>query len=115
MTLDAQGNFAFTSIPRGTYNVVFSGRKVLGRAVNGLNLSNAVSGQQLVLLGGDSNNDNFVDVTDLLAIINSYNQKQNTPPNNANYLEAADFNNDGVNDVTDLLTVINNYNKQGAN
>ena len=66
------------------------------------------------LLNGDSNNDNFVDVTDLLAIINSYNQKKNFPANNPNYRPEADFNKDGADDVADLLIVINNYNKQGG-
>ncbi len=111
-TLDAQGNFAFTSIPRGTYKVIFSGRKVLGLAVNNLNLTNAVSGQNLVLLGGDATGDNFVDIADLLILIGAYNKTLASNPNE--YIEAADFNGDGVNDISDLLLLIANYNKQGA-
>ena len=70
-----------------------------------------ITNLDVTLLGGDSNNDNAVDVTDLLAIINHYNQLQANNPNN--FLEGADFNCDGANDVADLLIVINNYNHVG--
>ena len=72
-----------------------------------------VTNANATLRAGDANNDNVVDVTDLLLIINHYNQQKNIPANNSNYLEAADFNCDDVNDVADLLLVISNYNKQG--
>jgi len=109
-TLDAQGNFGFTSVPRGTYNVVFSGRKVLGIAVNNVNLTNAVSGLELTFFGGDADGDNFTDIRDLLLLINAYNKIAPA----LEYLESADFNYDGANDIGDLLILINAYNRQGA-
>ena len=109
-TLNAQGSFAFTSIPRGTYNVVFRGRKVLGLAVNNVNLANAVGGLELTFFGGDANGDNFTDITDLLLLIGAYNKVAPSP----NYRESADFNYDGANDISDLLILIRAYNRQGA-
>lgn len=110
-TLDANGNFAFTSIPRGTYNILLSGNKVLSVGQTNVNLSNAINNAQYTFPGGDVNADNVVDIADLLLLIGAYNQVSPA----SGYLEAADFNDDGTNNITDLLTLITNYNKIGAN
>jgi hypothetical protein len=68
-----------------------------------------VSGLNATLLAGDVNQDNAVDITDLLALISSYNKVDPDPE----YKIAADFNRDGANDITDLLALIANYNKLG--
>ena len=115
VTPDASGNFTSVGIPRGTYRLRVKTTYSLSAAAN-VNLSSgSVSGVNFTLKGGDSNSDNVVDVTDLLAIINSYNQKRDTPANNPNYKQGADVNSDGANDVADLLLIINNYNQQGVN
>jgi hypothetical protein len=110
-TLDASGNLAFTSVPRGTYNILLRGNKVLSKAFTNVAVNNTISLGSTVLLGGDTNADNAVDITDLLALIGAYNQSAPAP----GYLEAADFNGDGINDITDLLILIANYNKLGDN
>ena len=63
----------------------------------------------VTLPAGDGNNDNAVDVSDYLLILNHYNQTVGNP----NYLDAADYNCDGANDSADLLIVVNNYNTIG--
>ena len=113
VTPAANGNFTSTAIPNGTYRLKVKTTYTLSEAANVTVNNGNVSGVNFTLRGGDSNSDNVVDVTDLLAIINSYNQKRDMPANNANYKEGADVNSDGVNDVADLLLIINNYNKLG--
>ncbi len=66
------------------------------------------------LPNGDVDGDNAVDINDLLALINHYNQLKNTPPNNPSYLAAADLNADGANDISDLLIIISSYNQLGG-
>ena len=110
-TLSSSGAFSFGDVPRGDYDVAIKGAKWLRKIVRVNASAGDVTTVQAVLKTGDANNDNAVDVTDLLRIINRYNKTLAHDP--TDYLEAADFNNDGANDVTDLLLVINNYNKIG--
>ena len=109
VTLDASGNYSIPGIPNGTYNIGIKGARWLRTTINNVVISGGTVTVNAALRAGDSNNDNVVDVTDLLAIINHYNQTSAS----SNYLVDADFNNDGVDDVSDLLIVINNYNQLG--
>ena len=107
-TLGVNGEFSL-AVPAGTYDLAVKGDKWLRRVILVDASAGDVGGLSVQLRAGDSNNDNVVDVTDLLAIINHYNQTSAS----INYLADADFNCDDVNDVTDLLIVINNYNRPG--
>ena len=107
------GNFQINNLPSANYEVGVKGHRWLRKTVDVDLTSGDSSGFNYTLKGGDGNDDNVVDVSDLILIINHYNQKKNTPLNNSNFLEAVDFNNDDVNDVGDLLIVIHNYNKLG--
>ncbi len=109
LTLNTNGSFTLDDIPAGSYLVAIKGAKWLQKVVAVDNSSGAVTGITVTLSGGDVNNDNSVDITDLLALIGHYNQ---VSPN-AGYLEAADFNSDGANDITDLLLLIGNFNRGG--
>ena len=82
----------------------------LAKSVNINTTIGDVSGITATLTNGDINNDNRVDVSDLLLIINHYNQSIGSP----GYLEAADLNSDGADEVSDLLIVIRSYNQSGA-
>jgi hypothetical protein len=62
-----------------------------------------------LLLGGDANNDNFVDVLDLDLLVVSFNWVLGDPDFNP----SADFNNDGAVDVFDLDILIRNFNGEG--
>jgi hypothetical protein len=109
VTPQANGNYSVTDLPPRIYTVGIKGDKWLRKNqpldATGGNVTNF----NATLRGGDANNDNFVDITDLLTLIAHYNQ---TAPA-TEYLEAADFNEDGTNDITDLLLLIGNYNQQG--
>ena len=107
------GDFTLNALPPKLYTVGIKGAKWLRASLAVNVLLNDAQGVNVLLIGGDANDDNVVDVTDLVLVINHYNQQKNVPIDNPNYLEAADFNNDGVNDVTDLLTVISHYNNLG--
>lgn len=109
VTLSANGSYVAHYLPRKPYTLWVKGAKWLAgkRAIDLTNGS--LAGVDFTLPTGDANNDNFVDITDLLAVISHYNQA--TP--SMDYLEAADFNGDAVNDISDLLLLIGNYNRQG--
>jgi hypothetical protein len=110
VTPAANGTFTVGGLPSGNYTVSIKGSKWLRKNVLNVNVTNGnVSGITAELKGGDANNDNYVDISDLLALIGAYNK---VSPN-AGFLEAADFNNDGKNDIADLLLLISNYNTQG--
>ena len=111
--LNTDGSYSLSNLPAGNYTVSIKGAKWLRKNISVNASIGNVTNANSVLLAGDTNNDNFADVADLLFIINHYNQQKNTPVNNSNYLEAADFNCDDVNDVADLLLIIGNYNKHG--
>lgn len=98
------------NVPEGTLDVGIKAR-TLQKVVTGVNTTTGlVTGlNALNLLGADANDDNFTDITDLLALIGAYNQV--TPA--AGYLPAADFNFDGTNDIADLLILVGAYNTQG--
>ena len=108
--LDAQGRFTLPITVTGTAAIRLKASNTLAFKVT-MTLANGENTlpSMIALRGGDANDDNAVDVTYLLAVINHYNKTQGS----SGYLEACDFNLDGKNDVTDLLAVIGNYNKVG--
>jgi hypothetical protein len=108
-TLGANGSYNLFNIPPGEYQLSIKGAKWLRKNLVIDARLGSVTNATATLLAGDANDDNFADITDLLAVIAAYNQL--SP--NAGYSAAADFNSDGANDVVDLLLLISNYNKQG--
>ncbi len=106
---DLSGNFRIDNIPSTAYEVAIKGSKWLQKTVNVDLTSGDVSGFNYTLRGGDANNDNVVDITDLLLLIAHYNQSLPS----AGYLDLVDFNNDTVDDISDLLILISNYNQLG--
>ncbi len=109
VTPAANGTYTINSVPVGNYQVSIKGSRWLRKNVTANLTAGNVSNLNATLKGGDANNDNYVDISDLLILIAHYNK---VSPN-AGYLDAADFNNDGINDITDLLLLIGNYNQQG--
>ncbi|MCL2853803.1 MAG: dockerin type I domain-containing protein, partial [Defluviitaleaceae bacterium] len=63
-----------------------------------------------VLLGGDANGDNEVDLNDLSIFMNNYGRNSSSPGFN----RLADFNNDGEVDLNDLSILVSNYGRRGA-
>lgn len=109
VTLNTDGTYAIADIPRQTYTVWVKGEKWLAKTIALAATVSDIPNINLTLRGGDANNDNYVDISDLLLLIGSYNK---TAPDSA-YLDAADFNCDGSDDIFDLVLLIANYNRQG--
>jgi hypothetical protein len=107
--LAADGAYSFNNLPPNLYTVSIKGRKWLRENIAVDAWTGNVSNADATLLAGDSNDDNFIDITDLLALMGAYNQAAPA----TGFLDAADFNSDGINDIADLLLLIGNYNKQG--
>jgi hypothetical protein len=105
VTPAANGSYSFFA-PAGDYRIKVKTAGTLSEAADVNTASADVSGVNFTLRGGDINDDNAVDITDLLALISVY----NTPaPNDP----ATDINCDGTHDITDLLILIGNYNALG--
>ena len=111
VTLDSNGGFSLGNLPANNYTVGIKGAKWLRNNANVNVTASDYPGFSVTLKTGDYNNDNVIDVTDLLAIINNYNKQSGQN----GFSNAADFNCDGRDDVTDLLLVIGNYNLRGDN
>lgn len=112
LTPNADGTFFIPNIPGRAYTVGIKGDKFLRQTVSvpfDDGDANPAEYPALFLRTGDANNDNFVDIADLLLLINAYNK---TAPA-LGYSEPADFNTDGSNDIADLLLLIGNYNEMG--
>ena len=69
------GSFSIPGVPDGTYDLAIKGfcwlRKVVPIVVAGAD----VSGLNVFLLGGDINNDNFVDATDFAGFVSDFGQQ----------------------------------------
>lgn len=107
--LSATGTFSIPNLDPGQYHLGVKGAKWLRRVVDVNASAGDVSGVTVSLLGGDGNNDNVANVTDLLQLISVY----NTVRGGQDYQEAFDFTCNGTVDISDLLVLISNYNKFG--
>lgn len=110
VTPAANGDYTLAAIPPKLYTVGIKGSKWLRSSLVVDTTTGAVTGLNTTLRGGDANDDNAVDFTDLSILIAHYNQQQGI----GNYLEAADFNSDGSCDIADLNILIGNYNSLGS-
>lgn len=111
-TTNTSGQFTISGVPVGTYNIKVKNSHTLAR----VKLSQAlVAGGNSIdfgtLLEGDVNNDNFVTLSDLSLLINSYNKTLG----DLGYDGRADLNNDNFVTLSDLSILINNYNTAGEN
>ena len=110
-TTDADGHFTLTGIPAGTYILVVSTPGYLTREIGNvvvaatpIQISTAIT--PIELMAGDTNNDTLINLTDLQAILTSY--------NSVGAAAAIDFNGDGLINLSDLQVVLTNYNKTSA-
>ena len=105
-TINANGDFTLSSIPVGNYNVLVQGSKWLAKNI-AINTSNGnVSGVLASLVGGDSNNDNFVDVLDYDVLLQAFGTVKNVDPA---YNEMADFNCDNAVDILDAAILFEQF------
>lgn len=107
---DQYGNFTIHCIPAGTYDIAIKHDQMLQR-VNRAEI--LVNGNNTItintLLGGDANNDNIVDNSDINLIISCYNSKKGE----LRYNPKADVNGDGYVTLADLSLATANLNTTG--
>ncbi len=111
LTVGADGAFSFTDIPAGSYTVAVKGRHWLRKTQSVNGSTQNVTGLTFLLLNGDVNGNNVVDVDDLTALLNVY----NTSRGDGIYNELADLDGNGRVDVDDLTLLLNNFNTNGQN
>lgn len=109
LLLQPNGNFRLENIPRGQYNVWIKGDKWLAKSVPIDTWQGDVSDLKPLLLAGDANNDNFVDMLDLALLIPAFGSDFGDP----NWNEAADLNCDASVDLLDLDLLIRNFDTAG--
>lgn len=109
-TTDANGHFNIGNVPVGAYNIGVKNAHTLRRVKVNQNL--LVGGNSIdfgVLLEGDANNDNSVDLLDFSILLNTYNKALGDP----GYDARADFNGDDGTDLLDFSILLPNYNQDG--
>lgn len=110
VTLDAQGNFTMTQMPRTSGVLHIKGRRWLARNVPlDLSSGSATLPSGITLIAGDINDDNSVDFGDLVFMLQSYNALFGDDL----YRAEADLNDDGGIDFGDLSLLLQNYNTPG--
>jgi hypothetical protein len=111
-TTNVNGQFTISGVPVGTYNIAVKNSHTLRRVK--LSQILVAGGNNIdfgTLLEGDVNNDNFVTLSDLSLLINSFNKTLG----DSGYDARADLNNDNFVTLSDLSLLINNYNQAGEN
>jgi len=110
LVFSAGASYTVTGVPTGTFNIKVKSSHTLARVLTNQVLvlpNNAINFG--TLLEGDVNNDNFVTLSDLSLLINSFNKTVGDP----GYDTRADLNNDGFVTLADLSLLINNFNQAG--
>ena len=109
----ANGKYTLTGIPAGKYDVWIKGGKNLAVLVQNVTIAGTSGTVPNVLLnGGDVDNDNFVGPTDFNTFVSAYNSSAAIP--GTGYDATADFNFDGIVDPTDFGIFVGNYAVGGA-
>lgn len=109
---DFFGNYTIANVPPKRYTMYIKTANTLRKRIANVDAFSSNPNLNNVLLrGGDANDDNAVDINDLLVLIQHYNAVEGNP--NGNYLAAADFLFDGSNDISDLELLIFYYNQIG--
>lgn len=107
----ANGNYSFQTALTGNRDLLVKGPTWLRARRSNVNIhpTNGASGQAFVLVNGDVNGDNVVNVSDFLLLRNAFGSNSSSPNWNAN----ADLNKDGGVNVTDFLILRNNLGQSG--
>lgn len=104
------GAFTIPAVPNKNYSVRVKSGNTLSRVVSANATAGNVTGLSVSpLLGGDSNDDDSVDVFDLADLITAFDAAIGV----ANFNPGTDFNCDGSVDVFDLAVLISNFDQTG--
>jgi hypothetical protein len=108
-TIQPDGTFSIPGVLPNHYTLWMKSHKWLAK-VTGVDARNGnVNTVSELLLAGDANNDNSVDVLDLDLLIQAFDSTDTA----LNWIEGADLNCDGSVDVLDLDLLIRNFDRQG--
>ena len=107
----AKGGYYLTGIPFGTYDIAIKGDKNLRVTQHNVVVNGSIALPDVLLPGGDSNNDNIIDPTDFNIFVGAYNSDSSVP--GTGYDPTADYNYDGIVDPTDFGIFVSNYNTAG--
>lgn len=104
-TTDAGGWYTFTEVSPGVYNVSFSHPRYLTTVLQGCEVSSNETAwlPDVTLLGGDLNDDEVIDISDL--VIGAANFNTNDP--------VSDINGDGLVDIYDIVLIGKNFGLTG--
>ena len=112
----ANGKYTLTNITPGTYDVWIKGNKNLAVLVPNVVVSGVTTTvpdcPDVLLNGGDVDNDNTVGPTDFATFVTAYNTDASVI--GGGYDPTADFNFDGIVDPTDFGIFVGDYNTVGA-
>jgi alpha-tubulin suppressor-like RCC1 family protein len=105
----ANGSFRLTNVPRRGYRMHIKGPLWLSRVVTVNAAAGSVSGLNITLPAGDTNNDNRVDSTDMELLLAAFDTAENDP----GYRASADFDGDHLISVLDLDLLLRNFSQSG--
>lgn len=109
-TLDASGNYSFTSSSQGSLKIAAKGSHWLRKASATITVgASGASNVDLSLVNGDSAPDNVIDLSDYTIVAVAF----NALPSSGNWDARADLNGDGVVDLTDYTITVTNFNMTG--
>ena len=112
VSVGADGAYTVSGVAAGTYHVRVKGDKYLAQIMNVRSTGGAVTGANVMLSGGDADNNNVVDIADFGLLVNAYNGDASIA--GSGYDVRADFDGDGVVDIGDFDILVNSYNQSGA-
>jgi hypothetical protein len=106
-TTDAAGDYTLGLLPAGTYtvDVIHAGYLRAGEREFRVEADQTIELPRVVLLGGDCNNDDMIDITDGAIVSASFGFSTGEPGFDAR----ADITADGMIDVFDLAIIGNNF------
>lgn len=106
---DSSGVFSITNLTPGSYDVAVKGANTL-QVIVPVTLLEGLNTQPFgVLLAGDANNNNLINLQDFSILSTTY----NLVAGDTNYDARADFNGDGTVNLADFSLLSSNYNQQG--
>jgi len=109
-TSNTSGQVTLSGLPTGTYTLWVKGTHTLARTQAITLGASANTGTTAVLLEGDTNDSNLINVTDFSLLATAFGKTTGQ----VGFNSQADFNGDGIVNVTDFSLLATNFNQSGA-
>ncbi|MCE9559172.1 MAG: hypothetical protein K8R88_09490 [Armatimonadetes bacterium] len=109
-TLGADGSYSISTFRQGDARITIKGSHWLRRHAISTDIPvGGLTGVNAVLINGDCNGDDVIDLTDYTAVVTDFNSLVGDP----NYHTSTDLNGDGVIDLTDYTILVTQFNGVG--